>query len=134
MNVTVNELMTVNPNTVTLGTTLQDALATMNGVGCRQLPIVDDEKLVGMITDRDLRLAIDTPALDQEFSVRAELLQEPVLNYMTTDLITISPDVSAQKAAEMLSLYKFGSLPVVDNDILVGILSVTDFLTYGASL
>ena len=46
--------------------------------------------------------------------------------------MTVSPHTSAYQAANMLSIYKFGALPVVDNGELVGIITVTDFLNYFA--
>jgi acetoin utilization protein AcuB len=52
---------------------------------------------------------------------------------MTPNPITVSPETPAYRAAEMLSIYKFGALPVVDNEKLVGIITVTDFLDYFAS-
>ncbi len=51
---------------------------------------------------------------------------------MTPDPMTVSPDTSAYQAANMLSIYKFGALPVVRNGELIGIITVTDFLNYFA--
>jgi acetoin utilization protein AcuB len=51
---------------------------------------------------------------------------------MTPDPMTITPDMPAYQAANMLSIYKFGALPVVDHGVLVGIITVTDFLNYFA--
>jgi CBS domain-containing protein len=51
---------------------------------------------------------------------------------MTPDPMTVSPETPAYQAANMLSIYKFGALPVVDNGVLVGIITVTDFLDYFA--
>ena len=51
---------------------------------------------------------------------------------MTPDPMTVAPDMPAYQAANMLSTYKFGALPVVDNEGLVGIITVTDFLNYFA--
>ena len=49
---------------------------------------------------------------------------------MTTNPMTVTPDTPAHQAARMLSLYKFGSLPVIDQGELVGIVTVTDYLDY----
>jgi CBS domain-containing protein len=51
---------------------------------------------------------------------------------MTANPMTVTPDTPAYRAAKMLSLYKFGALPVVDDDLLVGIITVTDFLEHFA--
>jgi CBS domain-containing protein len=49
---------------------------------------------------------------------------------MTPNPVTVTPETPAYRAAEMLSIYKFGALPVVDGTELVGIISTTDFLNY----
>lgn len=129
--ITVNELMTVEPDTVTPDTSLREVLSMMNGVGCRQLPVLEKRELVGIITDRDVRLAVNAPALDPDRMQRIDLMDEmQVRDYMTTDPITATPDMPARRAAELLGLYKVGALPVVDGTALVGIISVTDFLAY----
>ena len=64
-------------------------------------------------------------------SHQTELLDKlNVESCMTANPITVSPDTPAYQAAEMLSMYKFGALPVVDEETLVGIITVTDFLDY----
>jgi CBS domain-containing protein len=52
---------------------------------------------------------------------------------MTTNPMVVTPDTPAYRAASMLSIYKFGALPVVDGEVLVGIITVTDFLDYFAA-
>jgi acetoin utilization protein AcuB len=126
--------MTVDPITVTPDTNLGRIIALMHEEGCRQLPIVDGEKLVGLVTDRDVRLTLNSP-----FIRKSQLDADDVLDIvvaegmMTRNLIAVTPDTPAYKAAEMLSIYKFGALPVVDGESLVGIISVTDFLDHISS-
>lgn len=133
--VTVNDLMTVNPKTITPDTMLQEVLSLMNTEGYRHLPVVEDGQLVGIITDRDVRLAVNSPILTTDLSKRRHLISSlHAESCMTRDLITVKPTVTIQRAAEMLSLYKIGALPVVDRGNLVGIITVTDCLDYLASL
>jgi acetoin utilization protein AcuB len=127
---TVNDLMTVNPNTVTADTPLGGVINLMKMQCCRQLPVVDSSgNLVGIVTDRDVRLAMNSPIV-----LRGRWQDEDLLSTaraescMTPNPITVTPDMPAYRAAEMLSAYKFGALPVVDNGQLVGIITVTDFL------
>lgn len=128
---TVNELMTVIPNTITPDTSLRQVIALMKAQGYRQLPVLDDGKLVGIITDRDVRLAINSPTvLHSQRENEERLDQLTAESCMTTNPITVTPDTPAFRAAEMLSIYKFGALPVVDGETLVGIITVTDFLDY----
>lgn len=117
---TVNDLMTVTPRTVRLTTPLIEVLEIMRTEGCRQLPVIDKGELVGIITDRDIRSVLTSPIF---LTGSAEAV-------MTPDPITVTPDTPGYRAAEMLSLYKFGALPVVDGKQLVGIVTVTDFLEY----
>ena len=130
---TVADLMTRNPLTATPDTSLFDVLEIMRTTEVRQLPIVLDNRLVGIVTDRDLRLAMTSPLVLHERKYDEKMLHEtPVESCMTPDPISVTPDTPAYKAAETLSAYKFGALPVVEGEILVGIVSVTDFLRHYA--
>lgn len=127
---TVSDLMTLGPITVGVDASLRTVLMRMKEDGCRQLPVIDQrDRLVGIITDRDVRLAMNSPHVLHDRWQDETLLDSLVAeSCMTPNPITISPDSPAYRAAEMLSSYKFGALPVVDGDQLVGIISVTDFL------
>lgn len=128
---TVNDLMTVDPTTIFPDTPLRRIISIMKREGCRQLPVVDDDKLVGLVTDRDVRLTLNSPLIQQEQLHEEEFVEIMVAEgLMTKNPITVTPDTPAYKAAEMLSIYKFGALPVVENDTLVGIITVTDFLDH----
>jgi len=130
----VNDLMTIIPNTVTLQTTLRQVIELMKTQHCRQMPVLDNGKLVGIITDRDVRLVMNSPLVLHGRWQDEEILDNIMAeNCMTPDPMTISPDTPAYQAANTLSIYKFGALPVVDNGILVGIITVTDFLNYFAA-
>lgn len=129
----VSDLMTFNPDTITPDAPLSSALATMTIAGYRQLPVLDQGRLVGMITDRDIRLAIGMPILEEQQIDSDERLNSlQVRDYMSTNVVTVSPTTTASRAAAMLSLYKFGALPVLENNVVIGIISVTDFLDYVA--
>ena len=128
---TVNDLMTVRPCTVEPDTPLRDIIRLMKEEGCRQLPVVDRGKLVGIVTDRDVRLALNAPFIKRWRRQDENLLDKfTAEGCMTSNPIVVTPNTPAWRAAEMLSIYKFGALPVVDGKDLVGIISVTDFLDY----
>jgi acetoin utilization protein AcuB len=130
---TVNDLMTVIPSTVTPNTSLRNILGIMKSEGCRQLPVLDNGKLVGIITDRDVRLIMNSPVTLHGRWQDEELLDKVTAeSCMTPNPITVSPQTPLSHAAEILSIYKFGALPVVEEETLVGIISVTDFLKYVA--
>jgi acetoin utilization protein AcuB len=132
---TVNDMMTVEPLTVTLQTTLRDVIQLMKLEACRQLPVVDDSgRLVGLITDRDVRLAMNSPfVLHERWQDETLLDTATAESCMTPNPLTVTPDTPAYRAAEMLSAYKFGALPVVENGELIGIISVTDYLDHFAA-
>lgn len=130
---TVNDLMTAIPNTVTPHSTLRQVIELMKSQGCRQLPVLTNGKLVGIITDRDVRLVMNSPLVLHGRWQDDEILDNITAeSCMTPDPMTISPEMPAYQAANMLSIYKFGALPVVDHGELVGIITVTDFLNYFA--
>ncbi len=80
----------------------------------RQLPVMRKERLIGIVTDRDLRSARQ--------AVRT------VGEVMTAKPFVISPDASVDEAARLLRTYKIGALPVVEGNALRGILTATDVL------
>ena len=131
---TVKELMTAQPDTVKPTESLREALAKMNRDGCRHLPVVDGDELVGIITDRDVRLAVNSPYIADD----GDLNREEMLNAievqacMTCAPISVKPDTPAHEAADLLCLYKFGGLPVLEGRTLTGIVTTTDFLRYVA--
>ena len=90
------------------------ARALMQKHGVRQFPVVQEERLVGIVTDRDLRSA---PA-------SAKIVSE----VMTSKPTTVGPDVAEDEAARLLRTHKIGALPVVDNGKLIGILAGSDVL------
>lgn len=129
--ITVNDLMTVDPITISPDTPLRRIISLMKREGCRQLPVIEDGKLLGLVTDRDVRLTLNSPLIQQEELHEEEFVEIMVAEgMMRRNLITVTPDTPAYKAAEMLSIYKFGALPVVEDDLLVGIITVTDFLDH----
>ena len=89
--------------------------------GFHHIPVEDvNSKLVGMVTLKKL----------QQNGVSPETLVKEV---MTTDVMVARPDMETSEARNMMLLHKIGSLPVVENDILVGILTKRDFQDYTES-
>jgi len=131
---TVNDLMTVIPNTVTPQTALRRVIELMKSQSCRQFPVLSNGRLVGIITDRDVRLVMNSPLVMHGRWQDEEILDKMTAeSCMTPNPMTVTPETPAYQAANMLSIYKFGALPVVDNGTLVGIITVTDFLNYFAT-
>ncbi|MBI1845770.1 MAG: CBS domain-containing protein [Candidatus Rokubacteria bacterium] len=134
----VNDIMTCTPFTIDPDAPLGTALAAMRQHQVRHLPVLDDKRrLVGMITDRDLRGVIIAPALEEHLSrsarrrlrgLGATIDSLRVRDVMTWNVVTIEPDATLGRAAALMFEERIGSLPVVANGELVGIVTERDAL------
>ena len=121
----VRDSMTREVVTVGSETTAAEALALCREKGIRHLPVLEGGRLVGMISDRDLRSA--TPALGD--SDRAEALERiRVADEMAREVATVRPEDPIEEAAIEMYERKIGCLPVVDDDDLVGIVTSSDVM------
>lgn len=126
--ITVKEIMTPNPATVHPETSLAHAAKVMKEFNCRQLPVLECDQLVGIITERDIRLAVTAPNEDLDVSHHKELDTFEVGEFMTANPKTVAPAMAVTDVAELLRRMKIGALPVVENKQLVGIVSISDCL------
>jgi acetoin utilization protein AcuB len=91
--------------------------------------VIEDGELKGLVTDRDIRLAlIPSPLSTPEDRVYHLGALERVDEIMTTELITVAPSTTIEEAAKLMAKYKIGAVPVVAQGKLVGILTETDIL------
>lgn len=118
----VKEMMHSPVAVVAPGTSLEEACALFRAKGFRHLPVVDGGRLVGILTDRDLRFA--TSSLDH----RPHQGGDPVSQAMTAPVLTADPLDPVEDAARIMRQNKIGCLPVVDGGELVGILTGMDLL------
>ncbi len=108
---------------------LLDAALIMRRSGFRHLPIVDGEKLVGIITDRDIHRyapSMLTKVSQEEYNSIFE--NTPLERVMTRNPLSVTPSSPVREAVSILHERKLGCLPVVENGKLVGIVTVTDML------
>jgi acetoin utilization protein AcuB len=126
----VRNKMTSNVITASPETTLADALKLTRGNRIRHLPVVENNKLVGIVTDRDLRLAMPPIwASDTDHALlRDALVTKQVEEVMVTEIITTSPTTPIEDAARKLYEHRIGCLPVMEGEELVGIITETDLL------
>jgi len=103
-------------------TTLEDAYRTMQEKGIRHLPVLEGEKLVGVITDRDLRLATSALAPFPFFP------GSRVSDVMRPGPLTADPSDPVEDATRIMRERKIGCLPVVDGGRLIGIVTGLDLL------
>lgn len=117
----VDDYMTADPVTIREDAPAVEAARLVRQHGFRQLPVLDEgRRLVGIITDRDLRNAAGLSE-----PMRNDLV---VSDVMSADPITISVSAALDRAIQLLSKHKFGALPVMKSDRLVGIISYIDTL------
>lgn len=126
----VRDVMSSNVTSLDHESRLLDAVLLMRSSGYRHLPVVNGEKLVGLITDRDIQRA--SPSMLSQISqdeYNRIFEGTPVTRVMTHELTTVTPTTTLTDAVRILHENKFGCLPVVEGDNrLVGILTVTDLL------
>jgi CBS domain-containing protein len=131
----VREVMSQAPTIVGPNETLADASDKMREAGVRHLPVVDDEgELVGVLGEHDLFHNALVKALG--YGVHAtDKVRElcAVKEAMRTDVVTTRPDATLAEAAALLLEHKIGSLPVLDGNTLVGIITESDFLALWAA-
>lgn len=111
--------MTREVVTVTPTATVADALELIRNHNIRHLPVLDAGRVVGVATDRDLRLALEPGSTPADATVQ---------DIMTTSPVAVSPDTPIESAAALLSEHRIGCLPVLEDDELVGILTRSDLL------
>jgi acetoin utilization protein AcuB len=103
-----------------------------------QLPVLDNDVLVGIITDRDLRDAYPTSMLIGRTKEIDEFAESyTVEEVMTHDVFTVRPETPLTKAVSLLRRHRIGSLPVIEHKQLVGIITrsdILDFVLSGARL
>ncbi len=125
----VKEVMSKNIITIKKNDTLQKAMDLMVRNQIRHLPVVDGKELIGIITESDIRGAFLAKNNRQAKTVTAlDPEKMKVHDYMTRDPLTVGPDTNIEDAALLIYKHKIGSLPVVRNGRLVGIVSIMDIL------
>jgi len=125
----VREWMTPRPEVVTAGTPVMEAMERMRHGGYRRLPVMDEDRLIGIVTDRDLKEATPSSATTLSvYELNFLLGRMQVGEVMTTDLKTIDQDDTIEHAAVTMEEARVSGLPVVGPHGLVGILTITDLL------
>lgn len=132
----VKDIMTSDIFTLKQTDNLALARSVMNLARIRHIPIVsDDNHFIGLLTHRDILAATVSKLADVDSQTQEEIdLGIPVMEIMNLNVKSVSSEDSLRDAASLLLEHKFGCLPVVDNDILVGIITEADFLSLTISL
>ncbi len=118
----IKEIMKSSLTSISPDIKLSDAYSLMQEKNIRHLPVVENSKLVGIVTDRDLRLStsrLTKHPFEPEESVK-KIMSHPVK--------TTHPSDPIESAAQLMRELRIGSLPVVEDGQLIGIVTITDML------
>lgn len=121
----IESIMQTNVITVHPSESIETALSKIQQHRIRHLPVVEQESLVGIVTDRDLRDACPS-SLDPERDTR--ILTQPVSSIMTKEVITAHPRDFIEEAALTMYENNVGCLPVIRQNKVVGIITTKDIL------
>jgi acetoin utilization protein AcuB len=124
----VRNRMTSHVLTVSPATTIADALTLARAERIRHLPVVEERRLVGIVTERDLRSAVPPAWSDDREDYKQSVSTKRVREVMTSAVITASPTTPVEEASKLMYENRIGCLPVIDGHELVGIITETDLL------
>ena len=125
----VRDFMTAPATSIESDARLLDAALAMRRSGFRHLPITRGDKLVGIITERDInRYAPSMLGNISQEEYNAIFENTPLERVMTKDPLFTAPDAPVAKVVAVLHNKKLGCMPVVEDGKLVGIVTVTDML------
>jgi len=134
--ITVDEFMTAEPCALRDTDTINDAKQIMTEKHIRHIPIIDSEKhVLGLVTQRDVLAATGLALLASEKSdsiVAKESIR--LSEIMIRNVQVVHPSDSLRQAALYLQAHKYGCLPVVSDDCLVGIVTDSDFIAIAINL
>jgi CBS domain-containing protein len=114
----IRDVMTPNPRTVNPSDTIQSAARIMRDADTGAVPVVENGRPVGILTDRDI--VVRAVAEDGQGTNR------PVRDVVTNSVVCVTPEMSTREASELMSEHQVRRLPVVEGDQLVGIVSIGD--------
>lgn len=125
----VRDWMSPKPHTLGPDATLGDAVGVMARHQIRHIPIVDEGRVVGIISDRDVKMALGPDAVHLELAeIDPRQANGQLAWFMTDGAVTVHADASLAEAGALLVERRIGALPVMEGKHLVGVLSVVDVL------
>jgi CBS domain-containing protein len=119
----VRDVMTSNPESCSSDSSVADAAKAMAKQDVGPIPVVDGERLVGLLTDRDIVVRVVAEGRDPQSTTVREVA--------SSDLTTVSPDEDLDRALQLLAERQVRRLPVVEGEKLVGIVAQADIARHG---
>jgi CBS domain-containing protein len=127
----VREIMMGSPVTLKPDDSLQLASELISLGRLRHIPIVDNGKLLGVVSERDLMGRAADRILNLKNRSRSALLKSVMIKeVMQRRVLTVEPDTPIREAAHLMAEKKIGCLPVLSDGSLVGLVTTTDILRY----
>ena len=128
--ITIDEFMTSDPFTLGEANTIDDARSVMTEKHIRHIPITDKAgHLLGLVTQRDI-----LKATAPDTTASGDGANQKLSEIMIQDISTVHPKDSVRQAAIYLQSHKYGCLPVIADDLLVGIITDSDFIDIAINL
>lgn len=125
----VRQFMTAQVFTVNPDKTIADTMALMREKKISRMPVVEKGKLVGLVTDGDLREVSPSPATTLSvFELNYLIAKTPIREVALKKVFTCHPDTQIEDAALLMRDHKIGGLPVVEGDKVVGIITSSDIM------
>ena len=125
----VGDYMTKEPFTVGEDANMKEAVALLRQHHIRHLPVVQGPKLIGIVTDRDIRKASPSLLSGVDIDKYEEVLAStPISRIMTREPFTLTADTELSQAVQLMVDKKIGAVPVVNGEDLVGIFTEIDAL------
>ena len=119
----VREVMTSNPATCSVEASVEAAAKAMAQEDVGPIPVLDGERLVGILTDRDIVVRVVAEGRDPQSTSVGEVASR--------DLATVSPDENLDRALQLLAERQVRRLPVVEGETLVGVVAQADIARQG---
>jgi CBS domain-containing protein len=121
--VQIRDIMTANVAYVSPDASLEQAAQLMQKHNVGSIPVVDNDSLVGIVTDRDIVV--------RGVAHGKEAAKTPISDVMTSEVQSVTPDMTLVQAAQIMSEHQIRRLPVIEQDRLVGMVSLGDLATRG---
>jgi CBS domain-containing protein len=124
MGASIRDTMTSNPRTIETSTPVAEAARLMSSEDVGSLPIVEGERLVGMLTDRDITVRVVAEGMDPQSTTAGDVASR--------DVVSVDPQQQLDEALRLMAQHQVRRLPVVEEDgRLVGIVAQADVATAG---
>lgn len=120
LNSSIRESMSKDLVTISSSQSIQEAAELMSSQNVGSIPVVDGGQVKGVITDRDITLRSTAHGMSNDTKVA---------DVMSSNLVTGTPDMSSEEAAQLMASNQIRRLPIVENNQLVGYVALGDLAT-----